>query len=664
MSANEMISCELRGDGFYVTAYRHDGRIVASSFYLEGAGNNKAEWVFLIDGGKREFKDEQDLSVFAAETILPCIIKKTQKQLADRLCAAPIRASICEMSIGREQPKLHDCMVMIGLLVMSLCASPVVAATNSFNGVSFEYDFMDDGARIIQIHKIGDYRRIQKNELKIPDVINGAKVVDIGTNAFYGLSCNKHSYLTSVTNFVLPKGIKRIHAQAFGDILGLHELRFPKSLELLDEMFAARYERVNNPNGYYVYSFTSIFDGPPPAMTNERNGAWIQHKVYDAYYAALGNPMEEARVFVNDLYYEQFLAQSVLLTYDSWHKTCWATGNYYQGALLCRGMPGLRIFPASDLLYKGEKILLACTNANAEIYYTLDGSVPTTNETQKCFRYNMPIELMHPTTIKAIAVSPEYPYYTVEEKSFAVDQPDAPIVEAVDQIPFEARDYRVQIQSSDDGAVIRYTLDGSEVTESSRVYMGVFSISDTTTVRAKVFVEGRFASEETSVTFVRHWDTVATPIIHPSDTTFANISQEVVILCETEGAKIFYTTDGSDPVMNGREYRKPFTIYGSCRVRAVAVKYDWKNSAEVTATFTRSESLSEAANLYGYTMETDADVPWVVDGEVSRDGVSSVRSGAIGNNGTTWLQTSIKKAGMNKIYTLDMLMNAMANNTT
>ncbi len=69
------------------------------------------------------------------------------------------------------------------------------------------------------------------------------------------------------------------------------------------------------------------------------------------------------------------------------------------------------------------------------------------------------------------------------------------------------------------------------------------------------------------------------------------------------------------------------------------------NSEEAMVTFTRSESLSEAANLYGYTMETDETHPWTVVTDVSHDSVSSVRSGAIGNNGTTWLQTSIKKAG-------------------
>ena len=49
--------------------------------------------------------------------------------------------------------------------------------------------------------------------------------------------------------------------------------------------------------------------------------------------------------------------------------------------------------------------------------------------------------------------------------------------------------------------------------------------------------------------------------------------------------------------------------------------------------------------MFGYTMETDSVAPWTVDAAVSHDGVSSVRSGAIGNNGTTYLMASVKKAG-------------------
>ena len=138
---------------------------------------------------------------------------------------------------------------------------------------------------------------------------------------------------------------------------------------------------------------------------------------------------------------------------------------------------------------------------------------------------------------------------------------------------------------------------------------------------------------------------VETPIIAASEAVFDNVSQEISISCETDGATILFTTDGSDPAVNGREYKRPFDIYQSCTVRAVAVKYDWKNSAETTATFTRADSLSEAANLYGYTMETDETHPWTVVTDISHDGVSSVRSGAIGNGGTTYLQASVRKAG-------------------
>ena len=201
---------------------------------------------------------------------------------------------------------------------------------------------------------------------------------------------------------------------------------------------------------------------------------------------------------------------------------------------------------------------------------------------------------------------------------------------------------QITLSCETDESEIRYTLDGSEPTKTSRLYTSPFLINDTTTVKVKAFKEDWFESETATATFTREWYTVTTPVIEPSDTTFSNVSQEVTISCETDGAKILYTTDGSDPVTNGREYTKPFTVYSSCRVRAVAMKYDWKNSAEVTATFTRGESLSEAANIYGVKMETGDGAPWTVDAEMSHDGVSSVRSGGDGS----YLQMSVRGAGM------------------
>ena len=130
------------------------------------------------------------------------------------------------------------------------------------------------------------------------------------------------------------------------------------------------------------------------------------------------------------------------------------------------------------------------------------------------------------------------------------------------------------------------------------------------------------------------------PVVIPDGTVFENISQEVSIACDTDGATIYYTTDGSDPKENGREYKHPFTIYNTCTVRAIAVKYDWNDSAEAAATFTRNEALSAAANLYGYKMES-GESAWTVDGEVSHDGVSSIKS----NGDGSYVQTSVRGAG-------------------
>ena len=141
------------------------------------------------------------------------------------------------------------------------------------------------------------------------------------------------------------------------------------------------------------------------------------------------------------------------------------------------------------------------------------------------------------------------------------------------------------------------------------------------------------------------WKLCAPDIVPAGTVSFPNASQMVTITSDAADATILYTTDGSDPLTNGLEYKRPFSVYNSCTVRAVAVADGVIRSDETTSVLTRAESLSGAANLYGFTMETGGDAPWTVDADVSHDGVSSVRSGTIGNNGMTYLLASVRKAG-------------------
>ena len=82
-------------------------------------------------------------------------------------------------------------------------------------------------------------------------------------------------------------------------------------------------------------------------------------------------------------------------------------------------------------------------------------------------------------------------------------------------------------------------------------------------------------------------ETVATPVITAESTTFnESESLTVTIETETEGAEIYYTLDGSDPVENGDLYEGEIELTETTTVKAVAKLDGWNNSAVAEATFT------------------------------------------------------------------------------
>ena len=76
------------------------------------------------------------------------------------------------------------------------------------------------------------------------------------------------------------------------------------------------------------------------------------------------------------------------------------------------------------------------------------------------------------------------------------------------------------------------------------------------------------------------------PVISPNS-GFVYDSTQVSITCATEGASIYYTTDGTNPDMNSTLYSAPFTVSSTTTVKAKAFKtgYDASNVASATYTF-------------------------------------------------------------------------------
>ncbi|MCQ2324252.1 MAG: chitobiase/beta-hexosaminidase C-terminal domain-containing protein [Paludibacteraceae bacterium] len=125
-------------------------------------------------------------------------------------------------------------------------------------------------------------------------------------------------------------------------------------------------------------------------------------------------------------------------------------------------------------------------------------------------------------------------------------------------------------------------LEGNGVTVSDKVWEGDAAKSVT-------FVNTATGSKINSikVTYIASAPAVANPTITAD--TVANVYWKpitVTLACETEGAAIYYTTNGSEPTASATKYTDPFSVTATTTVKAIAIKSGLDNSEVVSKTFT------------------------------------------------------------------------------
>ena len=145
---------------------------------------------------------------------------------------------------------------------------------------------------------------------------------------------------------------------------------------------------------------------------------------------------------------------------------------------------------------------------------------------------------------------------------------------------------------------------------------------------------------------------VATPVITPADgATFSGDSCTVTITCATEGATIYYSTNGSSPRLKDQfKYTQPFTVTETTTVKAVAVKDGFTQSEIATAVITKVDppppTLTSALDEPKLSVvETDGDAEWEPVKDVTAVGGSSARSGEIGMLQRTCLKATVYGKG-------------------
>ncbi len=109
--------------------------------------------------------------------------------------------------------------------------------------------------------------------------------------------------------------------------------------------------------------------------------------------------------------------------------------------------------------------------------------------------------------------------------------------------------------------------------------------------------------------------TCAAPTFSPAE-GFYTSAQNVTISTTTEGATIYYTTNGDAPTTSSNVYSGAINVSSTTTIKAMAVKANYDNSAVASATYTISEHAGTQADPY-----TVADARLAIDASTGVTGV-------------------------------------------
>jgi hypothetical protein len=245
----------------------------------------------------------------------------------------------------------------------------------------------------------------------------------------------------------------------------------------------------------------------------------------------------------------------------------------------------------------GQSVTISDAVAGATIYYTNNGTTPTTAST----KYTGAVTIGSSQTLQAIAVASGYTNSAVAAAVYiihgALPKPSFSIAAGTYSTP-----QTVSITDTTAGATIYYTTNGTTPNTASTKYTGAMTIGSSQTLQAIAVASGYTNSAVTAAVYVIN-GALPKPNFSIAAGTYST-GQSVTISDTVAGATIYYTNNGTTPTTASTKYTGAVNIGSSQTLQAIAVASGYTNSAVTAAVYIISAaalpkpSFSIAAGTY------------------------------------------------------------------
>jgi pullulanase len=312
----------------------------------------------------------------------------------------------------------------------------------------------------------------------------------------------------------------------------------------------------------------------------------------------------------------------------------------------------VRFSPDGGFVLSGSSVDLTCDTPGAVIYYTTNGSEPSQDSTL----YTGPVNIPNTMQVRAIAVKSGTQPSIQGRRTFTTDEVNpAPQFSPVGGT--YNYDIDVTLTGSLAGSTIHYTTDGSTPNGSSTLYTGPIPIHEhgtDMTIKAVAKSSGGSLSLVTTASYAIRYPQVATPLALPESGTYFN-DFDMTASCATTAAKLYYTTDGSDPDSGDILYGSAVTIDKIQQVNIIGTKEGYRDSNTTTMNYTLKVATPQVTPLPGTYSDSvqvsitcitrDATFYYTVDGSTPTTG-SMLYSGPF----TLTRTTTVKLIGVKQGY--------------